>query len=113
MKMITAAALIACATQAHAQARAWDGETTGAVDQIEAGTANDGILIYQSGVKVMCNKGTAYAVISENEKNGKTIIGLLMSSKMLGEPVVIYTTNVGGVCRIGHVKVSSSRGMVN
>jgi len=36
-----------------------------------------------------------------------------MMSNMLIEPVVSYTTNVGGVCRIGHVKVSSSQAIVN
>jgi len=113
MKMIAAAFMFACATQAHAQQRAWDGTTTGTVDQIGAGTVNDAIVVYQAGVKVMCNKGPEYAVITENDKNAKTIISLLMTSKMTGEPVVLYTTNVGGVCRIGYVRVGGSQPVIN
>src|SRR4051812_38300758 len=102
MKMITAAVLFACATHANA----WDGQTTGPIEQIEVGTVvADGIAVYQSGVRVMCNKGPEYAVLGENDKNAKAISAILMSAKMIGEPVVLYTNNVGGMCRIGGIKI--------
>jgi hypothetical protein len=64
---------------------------------------------------VMCSKGPEYAVISESDKNFKTIIMLLSTSKMIGEPVVLFTRNVSGVCRIGHVRIggSGNAGAVN
>jgi len=85
MKMITAAVLFACATHANA----WDGQATGPIEQIEVGTVvADGIAVYRSGVRVMCNKGPEYAVLGENDKNAKAISAILMSSKMIGEPVI-------------------------
>jgi len=100
VRKIIASILLAFATQAHA----YDGQTNAPVTQIEVNAQSDEIRIYQSGVRVMCNKGPEYAVITENDKNFKTAMGLLMSSKMLGEPVVISTLNVGGVCRVAYVK---------
>ena len=104
MKKLAAAVLFACATHAHA----WDGTTTGPVDQIAVN--GDNVMIYQAGVKVMCNKGPEYASINENDKGFKEMMSLLAMSRAMGEPVVLYTTNVGGLCRLGGMKIGGRSG---
>lgn len=109
MRKVITVVLLVLATQVQA----YDGQTTGPVSQIEVNAQSDEIRVYQSGVKVMCNKGPEYAVITENDKNFKTTISLLMMSRTIGESMVISTLNVGGVCRIAYVKMGHSAGVVN
>jgi len=93
---ITAALVLALATQAHAQT----------VTQIETSTTSDDILV--SFDRSTC-PGGGPAAIRESDKNFKTIIGLLMSAHMMASPLTVTTVNDGGVCRIGNVRTGAAK----
>jgi hypothetical protein len=97
-------ALLALLVLTHLQANAWDGAVTGTIGAIEVTAGNNqAIRVYLTGVGAHCSGGAGWGFLNETDSNYKTYVAVLLFAKSLNKQVVLYTTNVGIYCNIGHM----------
>jgi hypothetical protein len=86
-------------------AHAWDGAVNAKISGIDVtttGSGTYGLRVYLGGA-TMCTGGGTFAYLEEADSNYKTYLAVLLSSKLTGSPVTVYTTTTGGQCHIGYV----------
>jgi hypothetical protein len=87
---------------------AWDGAVAGKITVLDTtGGSNFGFRVALAGAPVMCAGGPTWAYLNDTDSNYKVYVAQLMVAKLASNPLVIYTTNVGGYCQIGYITVGS------
>lgn len=87
-------------------AQAWDGAQVGTVLNLEVAPAtNYGVRVSLQGVTAMCGSAASWAYLNEGDSNYKVYVAALLTAKVSGLPVTVYTMKDTGTgyCRIGYL----------
>lgn len=86
------------------RAYAWDGIVKGLINSIDVTDAdNYGFRITLTQGEKFCGT-TTWAFINKSDSNYETYVSVLLTAKMSGKAVTIFTTQQsGGFCKIGYI----------
>lgn len=89
-------------------AGAWSGSAAGRIQAVEiTAGSNFGfrVILAGPGVAQYCGSGNGWGYLNESDSNYKVYVSSLLAAKATMSTVTLWMDNIGGFCRIGHMRV--------